>query len=404
MGLLKISVHSFWVQLLFGKLGKRLFDVYKVVNKRGAKIKQCNNRREQVNVYFFYFKSLEDFGCCACKYRNEEGYKTNQNCEEQTNGNNLCNGSVAGSCNFLGGSIDNCAVEVGSRCDQNLRNGEHKTQPAGYNRVKARHTNGKVKHCYTSQNGKRTDDAAEEHLGEQKLGSFYGEGFCLECRFAVSCNVGRTEGVGQNTEYQNNQQSQGEFKSAAECVKDQGLKQRVAAVDHKGHCKRNGKVGEKIFGFTVNRNEFFSEQACGNAALEAEAELRTALSRIAVSVKNKAVKRTGDNESNKQCCRGKACGNEEGSASADAKQQRCECVCGISVSLGTHQNVYKFAGEQELDGAGFKQSAQNAENARVNEEGAYNENGQRYKGQEVSGAQELDDDHVGQDQDGSKKE
>ena len=393
-----------WVQLLFGELGKRLFDVYKVINETCTKIDQCNDRGNEVNVYFFYLKSLQERGSCSCKYRNEEGYKADDDCKEETNGNYLCNGSVTGSCNFLGGCVNNSTVEVGSGRNKDLREGEHKADNTGNNCVEGRHANSEVKHCHTSQNGKRADNAAEKHLGEQKLRCLYGEGFCLEGGFAVSGDVGRTEGVGQNTEYQNDQECQRELKAAAERVKDQGLKQRVAAVDHKRHCKRNCKIREEVFGLAVNRNEFLSQQAGGHSASKAEGKSRAALSAIAVSVKNETVERAGDQEGEQERCCGKACGNEDRLLHINAKQQRCECICGIGVKLCTHQDVHKVAGEQELDGAGFKQSAQNVENARVKEEGTNNENGQRNEGQEISCAEKLDDDHVRQDQERCQKE
>ena len=386
------------MQLLFGKLGKCLFDVYKVVNKACKEIEQCNCGRNDVNVRFFDVKALEELGSSACKYRNKEGYKTDDNGKEQTNGNYLCNGAVTGSCNFLGRGVNNCTVEVGSGSNEDLREGEYQTDCANNTCIKGGHANGKVKHCYTARNRQRADDATEKHLGEQKLGGFYREGFCLESRFAVSCNVGRTEGVGQNTKYQNNKERQRELKAAAERVKDQGLKQRVAAVDHKGHCKRNGKVREQILGLTVNRNKLFSKQACGYVALNAKADLHAAGSAIAVSVKNQTVESCGNQECEEECCYGKACRNEDRFLHVKAEQERCERVCGVGVCLSSHQNVYKVAGEQELDRAGFKQAAQNVEDAGVNEEGAYNENGKCNKGEEVSCAQELDDDHVRQDQ------
>ena len=122
------------------------------------------------------------------------------------------------------------------------------------------------------------------------------------------------------------------------------------------------------------------------------------------TVKNQTVKSCGCKECNNKRNDGNRDCNDQRLLHIDAKQNRCKTVGRVSKALCSCQHVYKFVAEQELDRTGFKQSAQNAENARVNEEGAYNENGQRYKGKEVSGAQELDDDHVGQDQDGSKKE
>ncbi len=393
-----------WVQLLFGKSGKRFFDVYEIVNETCNEVDQRNDCGDQINIHFFHFKSAKELGSGSCEYRNEEGYKADDDCKEQAGENHLCNGSVAGSCNLLGGCVNNGAVEVGSRSNENLREREYQTDNTSRNCIEGRHANGEVKHCYTADNRQRADDAAEKHLGEQKLRGFYREGFCFECRLAVSGDVGCTEGVGQNAEHQNNDERQRELKSAAKCVEDQSFKQRVAAVDHKRHCKRNGKVREKIFGFTVDRNEFFSKQAGRNTASETEAELCAALSAVAVSVKNETVKRAGDQERKQECRYGKSGRNEDRFLHIDAEQQGCECVCGIGVHLRTHQNVNEIAGEQELDRTRFKQSAQNVENARVNKERTHNENGQSNKGKEVSCAQELDNHHIRQDQKRCQKE
>ena len=137
-----------------------------------------------------------------------------------------------------------------------------------------------------------------------QLGKFHGQS--LEGRFAVSGNVGCAEGVCQNNKYQNNENCQREFKAATKCVENQSFKQRVAAVNHKRHCKCNGEVGEEIFGFAINRNKLFSNQAGGNITFNTQAKLLcTACSGIAVSVKNQTVKRAGNQECEQKCCYGK---------------------------------------------------------------------------------------------------